>query len=176
MTAVATVAGLLFICMDASSRKRVEEDQRRRVDAVAALERATLDSGRATLTVEEQLAEWVSNPDLLVYAQITAGRMKMTFRGRLHVDDWGYKLYASDWGLGPLDSTSPLRGVALNLHHYNFNPFWQSGNGRMGALITLQRRPPNGGDTESMQLSIVDPFEAFGPFESPLSESAKKRC
>jgi hypothetical protein len=165
MTIVAGVGGALFVACEKTARHRLEAKQRPRIDALDALERLTLDGGRTPISIDEQLAEWAANPDLLVYVQVGIGRMNMTFRGRLHVDGWGYKLHASDWGLGPLDSTSPLRGVALNLHQYDFMPFWQPGNGRMGASITMQRRPANGGDTESLHLSIVDPFEAFGPFE-----------
>lgn len=86
MTVIASFFALAILLREVKARGRLEREQQRRTARVDALERATLDGARKPLSVAEQLEEWSSNPDLLVYAQIAAGRMRMTFRGGLYCD------------------------------------------------------------------------------------------
>ena len=171
---MAIVAGLL-VCgisiADSSARRRLEAEQNRRADAIQRIEEAAINPATPTRTVAQQLAEWSSNPDLVVYAQHSQGPIRTTMRGRLYADpQWGYSLYAADWALGPLDSVSPIRGVALNLGHYGEAPTWQPGNGTFGAVWRFERRAmtPEGlmGIVETFTISVVDPFEFFGPLDA----------
>ena len=133
------------------------------------------DGRAAERTVEAQLAEWSSYDDLRVFVQHKRPQsLALTYQGRLHLNTTGvggYSLYAPDWTLGPLDSTSVLRGIALNLGNWHCS--WQRGNGVFGARCNFERREAvvqlgNGGEViamngivETLSIAVDDPFETM---------------
>ena len=170
--------GIVFYFYDRRYRFRRYEVARSRADELQRLISKALDPKAPAWNAVEQLAEWAANPDLLVYAQYSQpGMMAITYQGRLILDTkgvGGYSFYAPDWHLGPLDSVSVVRGIALNLQHWQeFD--WDRGNGTFGARCRFVRygkfpgQAPGGpviltqGMKEQLMLMIDDPFETL-PF------------
>ena len=98
---------------------------------------------RTPLMVSEQLAEWTGNADLRVFVQHRlAGPTSTTYQGILSLVTTGiggWHVDAFDRDLGPADSASVFRGVALNLHQFSSEE-WNPGNGIFGARCRFTRR------------------------------------
>lgn len=159
-------------------RRSSLSDFTQRANMIQGLTDLARDPNRPALSVEEQLHEWADNPDLLVFVQHRVdGPTAITYQGQLalqRVGVGGWILQAPDWHIGPLDSVSNLRGMALNLHHFTENR-WGPGNGVFGSSCSFYRRDsrlhqaPNGqiiqmnGIVETLVVRIDDPFEIM-PF------------
>ena len=178
-----TLITATVVAMDSYHRRIETVDFARRAKALDDLNDRALDPSRAALSVDDQLIEWAANSDLLVFIQHKLdGPPSTTYQGRLVLQRagvGGWILQAPDWHVGPLDSVSNVRGIALNLHHFTENR-WVPGNGTFGASCwfhrrtpTLQRAPDDqivqtNAIVEALYIRIDDPFE-FMPFMEPTS-------
>ena len=175
--AILLLAGTgIFFIWDFTDRTARYRGQLKRAEAVQELVTIALDPKRPALTVPGQLQEWLSNDDVVVFAQYQReGFISFTYQGRLILQDkgvGGYVFYAPDWHLGPLDSVSVIRGIALNLHHWTSYD-WRPGNGKFGSRCHFERRGTvamrgargeaivNDVIVETLNLMIDDPFETM---------------
>jgi len=166
--------------------RRWRDSRVHRIERVAALETKSLLSTQTPMSVEQQLLEWADNPDLRVYLMVKhEGGLVTTSQGVLVLQKTGiggWSVRPTDWALGPTDSTSVVRGVALNLHLYE-SPTWSAGNDRFGASCRFERRAtiPNvladgsviglRGIVETLTIRIDDPFEIMPFLESSIESS-----
>jgi hypothetical protein len=155
-----------------------------RIERVAELEAKSRQSSQSEMSVEQQLLEWADNPDLRVFLMVKhEGGLVTTSQGVLILQKTGvggWALRPTDWDLGPTDSTSVVRGVALNLHFYE-SPRWSAGNDRFGASCQFARKATipdflaDGrviglrGIVETVTLRIDDPFEIM-PFLGSINQ------
>jgi len=151
-----------------------------RANAVEALLTRARDPQQSLRTPLDQLTEWSTNEDLRVFIlQRFDGPSTTTLQGRLVYETTGvggWSIRAFDWNLGPVDSVSMIRGIALNLHFYSeADAYWTPGNGIFGASCHFSRYGINVGrlesgaltgnrnQVESLTIRIDDPFEIM-PF------------
>jgi hypothetical protein len=176
------IIAIVFLAVSTVGNNRRFADQLTRIAEVRRLLALAIDPERPPLSVVDQLQEWASNSDLLVYLQHRVGSSPLspTYQGRLVFQTTGiggYVFYAPDWHLSPLDSVSVVRGMALNLHAW-LDPTWRAGNGKVGARCHFMRRGDvamrgnhgaaiiNTAIVEQFSLMIDDPFETMPFLES----------
>jgi hypothetical protein len=109
------------------------------------------------MTPEELLTSWGNNPEKEVFIQLSMPNITPTtptYRGILRGEPG--TLF---WTLYADEVTSPLRGVALNLHHYDKVEAW-GGDGRP---YTINAQKSDGPSGLTCVLNIYD----FDPFENP---------
>jgi hypothetical protein len=187
-SAIATAFVILALVVHRVSALKDRRWQNSRIDRIHRVEKLLRDSlrpDREPLSPENQLKEWANNPDLRVFVMHKLdGPSVTTYQGLLVFETTGvggWSLRAFDWGLGPVDSSSVFRGVALNLHMFEC-PKWSPGNGFFGASCRFTRQAfvplrlddgrINGlnGIVETLTIRIDDPFETM-PFLDPTEST-----
>lgn len=107
------------------------------------------------MTPEELLTSWGNDAEKEVFIQLKTPNVSPTtptYRGILRGEPG-----TIHWNLHADEVTSPLRGVALNLHAYEKVEVWDGPGGR--PYIMAQRSGPAPAGICSLSIYDFDPFE-----------------
>lgn len=107
------------------------------------------------MTPEELLSAWGNDPEKEVFIQLSTPNITPTtptYRGILRGEPG-----TLHWNLYADEVTSPLRGVALNLHHYERVEVWPGPGGR--PYISAQKSGAVASGFCSLNIYDFDPFE-----------------